>query len=60
MIGLTEKLLEKEYNIPMENNIRKEVEGMCNLSQVIKEKAYKAGEKSPQYGIIFIYSNSIK
>ena len=30
----------KEYDIPIEEDIRKEVEEMCNLSQGIKEKTY--------------------
>ena len=47
------EIMEKEYDIPMENNIRKEVEEMCNLSQGIKEKAYEAGEKSGSTKIIF-------
>ena len=59
------EIIEKEYNIPMENDIRKDVEEMCNLSQDIKEKAYEggyadgeksgyeAGEKSGSTKIIF-------
>ena len=35
------------------NDIRKDVEEMCNLSQGIKEKAYEAGEKSGSIKIIF-------
>lgn len=34
---------EKEYDIPIEDNIREEVEEMCNLSQGIKEKAFEGG-----------------
>ena len=31
-------IIEKEYEIPMEDDIREEVSVMCNLSQGIKEK----------------------
>ena len=31
------ELLDKEYNIPIEDSIRKDVSVMCNLSQGIKE-----------------------
>ena len=47
------EIMEKEYDIPTEHNIRKEVEEMCNLSQGIKENAYEAGEKSGSTKIIF-------
>ena len=36
-------IIEKEYDIPIEDDIREEVEEMCNLSQGIKEKAFKVG-----------------
>ena len=36
-------IIEKEYDIPIEDNIREEVEEMCNLSQGIKEKAFEGG-----------------
>ena len=36
-------IIEKEYDIPIEDGIREEVEEMCNLSQGIKEKAFKGG-----------------
>ena len=36
-------IMEKEYDIPIEDDIRKEVEEMCNLSQGIKEKAFEGG-----------------
>ena len=51
------EIIEKEYNIPIENGIRKEVEEMCNLSQGIKERSYAGGyadgEKSGSTKIIF-------
>ena len=40
------EIMEKEYNIPIEHDIRREVEEMCNLSQGIKEKAYADGQKN--------------
>ena len=36
-------IIEKEYDIPIEDGIREEVEEMCNLSQGIKEKAFEGG-----------------
>ena len=40
-LSVDEKLaiIEKEYNIPAETDIRKEVASMCNLSQGIREDA---------------------
>ena len=35
-----------EYDIPLQNDIREEVEEMCNLSQGIKEKAFEEGHES--------------
>ena len=34
------EIMEKEYDIPAEEEIREEVYEMCNLSQGIKEKTY--------------------
>lgn len=39
------KIMEEEYRIPLENDIREEVEEMCNLSQGIKEKHLRKGRK---------------
>ena len=36
-------IMEKEYDVPIEEDIREEVEEMCNLSQGIKEKAFEGG-----------------
>ena len=36
-------IIEKEYDILVEDDIREEVEEMCNLSQGIKEKAFEGG-----------------
>ena len=40
-LSVDEKLtiIEKEYNIPVESSVRKEVASMCNLSQGIREDA---------------------
>lgn len=40
------EILEKEYDIPLQNDIREEVAEMCNLSQGIKEKAFEEGHES--------------
>ena len=36
-------IMEKEYDIPLENDIRKDVKEMCNLSQGIMEEAFEEG-----------------
>ena len=41
-------IMEKEYDVPIEEDIREEVEEMCNLSQGIKEKAFEEGQKKGQ------------
>ena len=46
-------IMEREYHIPLEDDIREEVEEMCNLSQGIKEKSYKLGRESGYAEIIF-------
>lgn len=38
-------IMEKEYDIPLENDIRKDVEEMCNLSQGIREEAFEEGQE---------------
>ena len=38
-------ILEKEYDIPMEESIEEEVKTMCNLSEGIEERAMEAGRK---------------
>ena len=38
-------ILEKEYDIPMEESIEEEVKTMCNLSEEIEERAMEAGRK---------------
>ncbi len=37
-------IMEKEYDIPMEENLRKDVGEMCNLSQGIKEQGIAIGQ----------------
>lgn len=46
-LTINEKLniLGKEYEIPMEENFRKDVSVMCNLSQGIEEKGINKGIK---------------
>lgn len=39
-------IIEKEYDIPLGNDIRKDVKEMCNLSQGIREKAFEEGQES--------------
>ena len=37
--------MEKEYDIPLENDIRKDVKEMCNLSQGIRKEAFEEGQE---------------
>lgn len=39
-------VLRKEYNIPMAEDLKKEVVTMCNLSDMIEEKAIEKGEEN--------------
>ena len=41
MISVTEKIeiIDKEYNIPVDNDIQEGVSSMCNLGQGIEERA---------------------
>jgi hypothetical protein len=45
-------IIEKEYDIPLENGIRKELDSMCNLSQGIEERAEERAEKRAEERII--------
>lgn len=45
-------IIEKEYDILIEYDMREEVEQMCNLSQGIKEQAFKVGKESGYVEII--------
>lgn len=37
-------IIDREYDIPLEHNLRKEVDPMCSLSQGIKEEGIAIGE----------------
>jgi hypothetical protein len=51
-------IIEKEYHIPIEDNIRKDVSVMCNLSQGILEKGEIRGEAKAEVKIILnMYKN---
>ena len=39
-------IIENEFDIPLESDIRKDVNDMCNLSQGIKEQAYAEGTEN--------------
>lgn len=45
-------IIEKEYNIPLENDIRKDVKEMCNLSQGIREEAFEDGKEQKLIRIV--------
>ncbi len=47
-----------EYNIPIEDNIRKDVSVMCNLSQGIEEKGIAIGEAKAEARIIMNMHNN--
>lgn len=52
------ELLDKEYNIPIEDSIRKDVSVMCNLSQGIKEAGIAEGiEKGMEKVIQNMHNN---
>ena len=52
------ELLDKEYNIPIEDSIRKDVSVMCNLSQGIKEAGIAEGmEKGMKKVIMNMHNN---
>ena len=52
------ELLDKEYNIPIEDSIRKDVSVMCNLSQGIKEAGIAEGmEKGMEKVIMNMHNN---
>ena len=52
------ELLDKEYNIPIEDSIRKDVSVMCNLSQGIKEAGIAEGmEKGKAEVVLNMHNN---
>lgn len=51
-------IIENEYDIPIEENIRKDVSVMCNLSQGIEDKGIAIGEAREKAKIIIsMYNN---
>ena len=53
------EIIEKEYNIPINDEIRKDVNVMCNLSLGIEERAAeKATEKTIESVVMKMYSNN--
>ena len=53
------EIIEKEYNIPINDEIRKDVNVMCNLSLEIEERAAeKATEKTIESVVMKMYSNN--
>ena len=50
-------IIENEYDIPIEENIRKDVSVMCNLSQGIKDKGIAIGEAREKAKIIISMYN---
>ena len=59
-MNIDEKLniIGQEYDIPIEENLRKDVDVMCNLSQGIKEDGIAIGRAEGEAGIILkMYKN---
>ncbi|MGN0155354.1 MAG: hypothetical protein ACI4A3_12965, partial [Lachnospiraceae bacterium] len=52
------QLLDKEYNIPIEDSIRKDVGVMCNLSQGIKEAGIAEGMEKGKVEVIMNMHNN--
>ena len=52
------ELLDKEYNIPIEDSIRKDVSVMCNLSQGIKEAGIAEGMEKGKAEVIMNMHNN--
>ena len=53
------EIIEREYNIPINDEIRKDVNVMCNLSLGIEERAAeKATEKTIESVVMKMYSNN--
>lgn len=51
-------IIENEYDIPIEENIRKDVSVMCNLSQGIEDKGIAIGKAKEKAKIIIsMYKN---
>ena len=52
------ELLDKEYNIPIKDNIRKDVNVMCNLSQGIKEAGIAEGRAEGKTEVVLNMHNN--
>lgn len=50
--------MDVEYDIPIEDNIRKDVSVMCNLSQGIKEEGIAIGKEIGEAKIIVTMHNN--
>ena len=58
------EIIEREYNIPINSEVREEVTTMCNLSDGIEERAVKRGaekatEETTQKMILSMYENDL-
>ena len=52
-------IIGKEYDIPLEENFRKDISTMCNLSQGVKEEGIAIGRAEGEAGLITkMYKNS--
>ena len=51
-------IIDSEYNIPIEENLRKNVSVMCNLSQGIKEDGIAIGKEIGEARIIIKMHNN--
>ena len=61
-LTIDEKLdiIGSEYDIPLEENFRRDVSTMCNLSQGVKEEGIAIGRKEGEEGLIAkMYKNGL-
>ena len=53
-------IIGKEYDIPLEENFRKDMNTMCNLSQGVKEEGIAIGRAEGEAGLIAkMYKNGL-
>ena len=53
-------IIGKEYDIPLEENFRKDMSTMCNLSQGVKEEGIAIGRAEGEAGLITkMYKNGL-
>ena len=53
-------IIGKEYDIPLEENFRKDMSTMCNLSQGVKEEGIAIGRAEGEAGLIAkMYKNGL-